>query len=72
MYFPLRIMTLVIYDSGNFFWQGFKLVNLNQVLAGLLNMADNADWRNCKYSKEEEMKIVEDFKNQFQEYDPNC
>lgn len=42
-----------------------------QVLAGLLNMADNADWRNCKHNKEEEMKIVEDFKNRFQEYDPS-
>ncbi|CAL0306981.1 unnamed protein product [Lupinus luteus] len=43
-----------------------------EVLAGLLNMADNADWRNHKHSKEEEMKIVEGFKSQFQEYDPNC
>lgn len=43
-----------------------------EVLAGLLNMADNADWRNCKHSKEEEMKIVGDFKSRFQEYDPNC
>lgn len=45
---------------------------MNQVLAGLLNMADNADWRTRKYSKDEEMKLVEDFKSQFQEYDPNC
>ncbi|KAL4397560.1 hypothetical protein AHAS_Ahas01G0204100 [Arachis hypogaea] len=43
-----------------------------EVLAGLLNMADNADWRNRKHNKEEEMKIVEDFKSRFQEYDPNC
>lgn len=52
--------------------QEVKLVNVNQVLAGLLNMADNADWRTRKYSKDEEMKLVEDFKSQFQEYDPNC
>nr|KYP57547.1 Zinc finger CCCH domain-containing protein 64 [Cajanus cajan] len=43
-----------------------------EVLAGLLDMADNADWRNRKHSKDEEMKIVEDFKKRFQEYDPNC
>lgn len=42
-----------------------------QVLAGLLNMADRADWRNCSQSKEEETKMAEDFKNQFQEFDPN-
>lgn len=43
-----------------------------EVMAGLLNMADNADWRNRKHGKDEEMKIVEDFKSRFQEYDPNC
>ncbi|KAG4959168.1 hypothetical protein JHK87_035801 [Glycine soja] len=43
-----------------------------EVLAGLLNMADNADWRNRKHSKDEEMKTVEVFKSRFQEYDPNC
>ncbi|KAI4344516.1 hypothetical protein L6164_011733 [Bauhinia variegata] len=43
-----------------------------EVVAGLLNMADKADWRNCKYSKEEETKMVEDFKSRFQKYDPNC
>ncbi|CAJ1941685.1 unnamed protein product [Sphenostylis stenocarpa] len=43
-----------------------------EVLAGLLNMADNADWRNHKHNKDEEMKIVDDFKSRFQEYDPNC
>nr|XP_043616736.1 zinc finger CCCH domain-containing protein 64 [Erigeron canadensis] len=42
-----------------------------EVLAGLLNMADRADWRNCKLSKEEEIKMVERFKNSFEEYDPN-
>ncbi|KAK7329692.1 hypothetical protein VNO77_23867 [Canavalia gladiata] len=43
-----------------------------EVLAGLLNMADNADWRSNKHSKDKETKIVEDFKSQFQKYDPNC
>ena len=42
-----------------------------QVLAGLLKMADRADWRNCTYSKEEETKMAGDFKSQFQEFDPN-
>ncbi|GAA0176153.1 hypothetical protein LIER_29198 [Lithospermum erythrorhizon] len=42
-----------------------------EVLAGLLNMADKADWRNCQLSKDEEIKVVESFKKQFEEYDPN-
>ncbi|XP_060209919.1 zinc finger CCCH domain-containing protein 64 isoform X2 [Lycium barbarum] len=42
-----------------------------EVLAGLLNVADRADWRNCKLGKEEEIKMVERFKSGFQEYDPN-
>ncbi|KAK3014714.1 hypothetical protein RJ639_008384, partial [Escallonia herrerae] len=42
-----------------------------EVLAGLLNMADRADWRNCKLSKEEEIKMAERFKIRFEEYDPN-
>lgn len=41
-----------------------------QVLAGLLSMADRADWRNCKLSKEEEVKMVDDFKQGFREFDP--
>ncbi|KAK6941372.1 LOW QUALITY PROTEIN: Cwf19-like protein, C-terminal domain-2 [Dillenia turbinata] len=42
-----------------------------EVLAGLLNIADRADWRNCKTSKEEEMQMVADFKNRLEEFDPN-
>lgn len=42
-----------------------------QVLAGLLNMADRADWRNCTVGKEEEMKMVEDLKERFKDFDPN-
>ncbi|KAM0892668.1 hypothetical protein ACQ4PT_025596 [Festuca glaucescens] len=41
-----------------------------EVLAGLLSMADRADWRNCKLSKEEEIKMVDDFKQGFREFDP--
>ncbi|KAI0508015.1 hypothetical protein KFK09_014147 [Dendrobium nobile] len=41
-----------------------------QVLAGLLNMADRADWRNCKLSKEDELQMVEKFKKGFEELDP--
>ncbi|OVA04008.1 zinc finger protein [Macleaya cordata] len=40
------------------------------VLAGLLNMADRADWRTCKLSKEDETKMVEVFKKHFEEFDP--
>ncbi|CDP03158.1 unnamed protein product [Coffea canephora] len=42
-----------------------------EVLAGLLNTADRADWKNCKLSKEEETKMAERFKKQFEAYDPN-
>ncbi|KAL3535612.1 hypothetical protein ACH5RR_004073 [Cinchona calisaya] len=42
-----------------------------EVLAGLLNTADRADWKNCKLSKEEETKLAESFKKQFEAYDPN-
>jgi len=33
-------------------------------------MADRADWRNCKLSKEEEIQMVDDFKHGFREFDP--
>ncbi|KDP33838.1 hypothetical protein JCGZ_07409 [Jatropha curcas] len=42
-----------------------------EVLAGLLNKPERADWRACTLSKEEEMKMVEEFKKQFGELDPN-
>ncbi|CAH9110449.1 unnamed protein product [Cuscuta epithymum] len=42
-----------------------------EVLAGLLNMADRADWRNCTICKQEEIRMVESFKSRFLEYDPN-
>ncbi|GER35999.1 CwfJ-like family protein / zinc finger(CCCH-type) family protein [Striga asiatica] len=42
-----------------------------EVLAGLLNIADKADWRNCQLRKDEETKMADDFKSQFKEYDPN-
>ncbi|XP_072994478.1 zinc finger CCCH domain-containing protein 59 [Typha latifolia] len=41
-----------------------------EVLAGLSNMPDRADWRNCKVSKEEEVQMVEAFKQGFGEFDP--
>lgn len=41
-----------------------------EVLAGLLNMADRADWRNCKLSKEDELQMVSTFKKGFEEFDP--
>ncbi|BFG39723.1 hypothetical protein CerSpe_259970 [Prunus speciosa] len=42
-----------------------------EVIAGLLNKADRADWRNCTDSKEEEAKMAADFKSGFEEFDPN-
>ncbi|CAL2274692.1 unnamed protein product [Prunus armeniaca] len=42
-----------------------------EVIAGLLNKADRADWRNCTDSKEEEAKMAGDFKSGFEEFDPN-
>ncbi|KAG9455617.1 hypothetical protein H6P81_000125 [Aristolochia fimbriata] len=42
-----------------------------EVLADLLNLKERADWRNCKLSKEDETKIAEDFKKQFEEFDPS-
>ncbi|KAL2533213.1 Zinc finger CCCH domain-containing protein 64 [Abeliophyllum distichum] len=41
-----------------------------EVMAGLLNIADKADWRNCQLSKDEESKMAEGFKSRFEEYDP--
>ncbi|KAJ0971349.1 hypothetical protein J5N97_019308 [Dioscorea zingiberensis] len=41
-----------------------------EVLAGLLNVADRADWRNCKMNKEDEIKMAETFKKGFKEFDP--
>lgn len=40
-------------------------------MAGLLNIADKADWRNSQLSKDEETKMAEGFKSRFKEYDPN-
>nr|DAD44422.1 TPA_asm: hypothetical protein HUJ06_002652 [Nelumbo nucifera] len=40
-----------------------------QVLAGLLNLTDRADWRSCKLSKEDEIKMAEGFKKRFEEFD---
>ncbi|KAK9131157.1 hypothetical protein Sjap_011644 [Stephania japonica] len=42
-----------------------------EVLAGLLDMPDRADWRACSVSKEEETQMAEDFKKRFKEFDPN-
>ncbi|GFY98462.1 CwfJ-like family protein [Actinidia rufa] len=43
-----------------------------EVLAGLLNMADRADWKNCKLGKEEETKMAENFKNRPHFSSTNC
>ncbi|KAF9615113.1 hypothetical protein IFM89_021684 [Coptis chinensis] len=41
-----------------------------EVLAGLLNVPNRADWRNCKLSKEEETKMTDAFKKRFENFDP--
>uniref|UniRef100_A0A6V7QTD5 C3H1-type domain-containing protein n=1 Tax=Ananas comosus var. bracteatus TaxID=296719 RepID=A0A6V7QTD5_ANACO len=41
-----------------------------EVLAGLLRMPDRADWRNCKVTKEDEMTMVDGFKEGFRKFDP--
>ncbi|KAI3845553.1 hypothetical protein MKX03_019702, partial [Papaver bracteatum] len=41
-----------------------------EVIAGLLDKANKADWRNCKLSKDEEIIMVDDFKRKFQMFDP--
>ncbi|KAJ9167959.1 hypothetical protein P3X46_019546 [Hevea brasiliensis] len=40
------------------------------VLAGLLNVPERADWRTCELSKEDETKMVEEFKKNFEGLDP--
>lgn len=42
-----------------------------EVMAGLLKIPDKADWRNCKLSKDEEVKMAEALKMQFRDFDPN-
>ncbi|XP_012451411.1 zinc finger CCCH domain-containing protein 64 [Gossypium raimondii] len=42
-----------------------------EVVAGLLNVADRADWRNCTIGKVEETKLAENFKKRFQVFDPS-
>lgn len=42
-----------------------------EVMAGLLNEPDRADWRNCKISKEKEIEQADSLKTRFKEFDPN-
>ena len=37
----------------------------------ILNMPDTVDWRNCKYSKEEEAKMAVEFRDTFEPFDFN-
>ncbi|XP_010545352.1 PREDICTED: zinc finger CCCH domain-containing protein 64 [Tarenaya hassleriana] len=41
-----------------------------EVLAGLLKIPERADWKSCAVSQEEEAKSAEEFKKQFQSFDP--
>ncbi|KAL1554965.1 hypothetical protein AAHA92_15461 [Salvia divinorum] len=60
------ILSHAVEENENFPFQFGR-----EVLAGLLNMADKADWRNCQLSKDEEAEMAENFKREFKEYDPN-
>lgn len=60
------ILSHAVEENENFPFQFGR-----EVLAGLLNMADKADWRNCQLSKDEEIEMAEKLKSQFKEYDPN-
>ncbi|XP_006853826.2 zinc finger CCCH domain-containing protein 59 isoform X2 [Amborella trichopoda] len=41
-----------------------------EVLASLLDQMDRVDWRKCKDSKEDEIRMVEEFKKKFESFDP--
>lgn len=41
-----------------------------EVLASLLGKTGQSDWRDCKYSKEDETSMAEDFKKRFEPFDP--
>ncbi|XP_042382854.1 zinc finger CCCH domain-containing protein 59-like isoform X1 [Zingiber officinale] len=41
-----------------------------EVMSGMLNMADRADWRNCKLSRQEEEQMAREFKEGFDAFDP--
>ncbi|XP_062010688.1 zinc finger CCCH domain-containing protein 64-like [Rosa rugosa] len=60
------VLSHLIEESENFLPQFGR-----EVMAGLLNKANRADWRRCTDSKEEETKMVEKFKSRFEEFDPN-
>lgn len=53
--------------------KGFPLQFGREALAhdSLLNMPDRVDWRNCKWSKEEESENAQKFKKMFKEFDFN-
>ncbi|KAG8491480.1 hypothetical protein CXB51_014667 [Gossypium anomalum] len=61
--------------SGAVLYLGTHTINLKlfcgKVVAGLLNVADRADWRNCTIGKDEETKLAENFKKRFQVFDPS-
>ncbi|KAG4141360.1 hypothetical protein ERO13_D06G071400v2 [Gossypium hirsutum] len=61
--------------SGAVLYLGTRAINLKlfcgKVVAGLLNVADRADWRNCTIGKVEETKLAENFKKRFQVFDPS-
>ncbi|XP_050218810.1 zinc finger CCCH domain-containing protein 64 [Mercurialis annua] len=41
-----------------------------EVIAGLLNIPEKADWRTCSLGKEEETKMVNELKRHFEELEP--
>ncbi|XP_078438786.1 cwfJ-like family protein / zinc finger (CCCH-type) family protein [Wolffia australiana] len=57
------ILSYAVEDEGKFPVQFGR-----EVLAGLLNAADKADWRNCNMDKEEESRMAEGFRDGFEEF----
>lgn len=47
----------------------FPLQFGREVVAEILGLPERADWKACKLTKEEEVKLVEDFKQKFEEFD---
>lgn len=41
-----------------------------QVLANILGMPERGDWKQCKLSVSEETEMADQFKEQFQDFDP--
>ena len=65
----------LIYFIDNFLWCALNKASLyhtyREVLAGrsVLNMPDRVDWKACSVSKEEETKLANRFRENFEPFD---